>query len=194
MVTPNRRLDDRRSPWLSRRRRGERGAALVESAIVILPLCLIVFGIIEFGFIFKDSLTLSSASRAGARTASALPNQTQFLTLTRDATAQAATATSFAPGDTMRIYKSNPSGAPSGSCPGSTCAVYTWNGSSWGGASGDWDHNTHQACLGGAIDSVGVEVNLTHDSITGFFPFVEGMTLTERTVMRLEPLESDCGP
>ena len=32
---------------------------------------LIVFGIIEFGLAFKDSLSVSSSTRAGARTASA---------------------------------------------------------------------------------------------------------------------------
>jgi Flp pilus assembly protein TadG len=51
--------------------RGERGVALVEAAIVTPLLLLLVFGIIEFGFLFKDSLTLANASRAGARVGSA---------------------------------------------------------------------------------------------------------------------------
>src|SRR3954467_330941 len=56
------------SGWLSRLRRGpQRGAALVEAAIVLPVLVTITLGVIEIGFIFKDSLTLSSAVRAGAR-------------------------------------------------------------------------------------------------------------------------------
>ena len=52
-------------------RRGERGAALVEAAIVTPLLLMLVFGIIEFGFAFKDTLTLANGSRSGARVASA---------------------------------------------------------------------------------------------------------------------------
>lgn len=43
---------------------------MVEAAIVMPLLLLLVFGIIEFGFLFKDSLTLANASRAGARVGS----------------------------------------------------------------------------------------------------------------------------
>src|SRR4051794_19696047 len=56
------------SGWLSRlRRRTQRGAALVEAAIVLPVLVTITLGVIEIGFIFKDSLTISSAVRSGAR-------------------------------------------------------------------------------------------------------------------------------
>jgi Flp pilus assembly protein TadG len=55
----------------SLRHRDQRGVALVEAAIVTPLLLLLVFGIIEFGFLFKDSLTLANSSRAGARVGSA---------------------------------------------------------------------------------------------------------------------------
>ena len=44
------------------RARDERGASLVEAAIVLPVVILIVFGIIEFALAFKDSLTVSSAT------------------------------------------------------------------------------------------------------------------------------------
>jgi len=50
--------------------RNQRGAALVEFAIVVLLLFTLLFGIIEFGLIIKDYLTVSQAAREGARCAS----------------------------------------------------------------------------------------------------------------------------
>lgn len=44
-----------------------RGAALVEFAIVLPLLLALVFGIIEFGFLFYNKAMLTNASREGAR-------------------------------------------------------------------------------------------------------------------------------
>jgi len=52
-----------------KRKRGERGAELIELAIV-LPLLLMVFaGILDFGFMFRRYETLTNAAREGARLA-----------------------------------------------------------------------------------------------------------------------------
>jgi Flp pilus assembly protein TadG len=50
-------------------RRDDRGAALVEFAIVVTLLIVLIFGIIEFGLLIKDYLTLNQAAREGARSA-----------------------------------------------------------------------------------------------------------------------------
>lgn len=50
--------------------RGNRGAALVEFAIVSVLLIMLVFGIIEFALLMKDYLTVNQAAREGARVAS----------------------------------------------------------------------------------------------------------------------------
>jgi hypothetical protein len=184
-----------------RRKRNEKGAALVEAAIVFVPLCLIVFGIIEYGFIFKDSLTLSSATRAGARAASAQPNVAPetFFPYVMQATEKAASAADFKNGDTMWIYKANTNGDPVNPCgtTGSqTCVVYRYNGSSWvQQTGGSWDTvNNVSACLGTAtpgagIDSVGVRLQLSHDAITNFF---KNLQLKEKTVMKFEPTSNNC--
>src|SRR4051794_26546389 len=52
---------------LRRRRRNERGVALVEAAFVFPIMALLVFGSLEFGLLFKDYLTVANMSRAGAR-------------------------------------------------------------------------------------------------------------------------------
>jgi len=49
---------------------------LVEAAFVFPVFMLLLFGMIEFGFIFKDSLTLSSMVQTGARTGAVVGNGT----------------------------------------------------------------------------------------------------------------------
>ena len=49
---------------------------LVEAAVVIPVLFLIVFGALEYGLLFRDSLTGSNVVRAGGRSLSAQANQT----------------------------------------------------------------------------------------------------------------------
>ncbi len=61
-------------PRRHRRRLDQRGAALVEAAIVMPLLLMLIFGMIEFGFLFKDSLTVANAARAGARVGSSAGN------------------------------------------------------------------------------------------------------------------------
>lgn len=53
-----------------RRLSDERGAALVEMAIVLPLLLLVLFGIIEFGLVLQQSQVLSNAAREGARVGS----------------------------------------------------------------------------------------------------------------------------
>jgi Flp pilus assembly protein TadG len=59
-----------------RRRRSERGAELIEMAIV-LPILLLCFAaIVDFGFLFQRFEAITNAAREGARVA-VLPNYTQ---------------------------------------------------------------------------------------------------------------------
>lgn len=47
--------------------RGERGATLVETALVVPLLFAVLFGILEFGLAFKDSLSVGHGAREAAR-------------------------------------------------------------------------------------------------------------------------------
>jgi len=51
-----------------RHRRNERGSAVVEAAIVLPTIIMVLFGMLEMGLYFKDTLTLSEATKDGART------------------------------------------------------------------------------------------------------------------------------
>lgn len=53
----------------AQRRRGERGATLVEMALVLPLFLLLVFGIIEFGFYFAQANEVRYAAREAARVA-----------------------------------------------------------------------------------------------------------------------------
>jgi Flp pilus assembly protein TadG len=48
----------------------QRGQALVEFALVLVPLLFIFFGIIQFGLVFNAYVTVANAAREGAREAS----------------------------------------------------------------------------------------------------------------------------
>jgi Flp pilus assembly protein TadG len=54
---------------LQRLRSDEKGQTATEFALVLPVFCLLLFGIIQFGIIFKNYVTLTDAVRAGARTA-----------------------------------------------------------------------------------------------------------------------------
>lgn len=51
------------------RMRGERGQTLVEFVLVAPVLFMILFGIVQFGIAFKDSMVVTDSVRAGARKA-----------------------------------------------------------------------------------------------------------------------------
>jgi Flp pilus assembly protein TadG len=52
------------------RSRNQRGASLVEFALVLFGLCVILFGIVEFGLVFRDKGTIAQAAREAARSLS----------------------------------------------------------------------------------------------------------------------------
>ena len=49
--------------------RNERGQTMVEFALVIPILCVVLFGVIQFGILYKNYVTLTDATRTGARKA-----------------------------------------------------------------------------------------------------------------------------
>lgn len=58
---------------LHRNHRDDRGAVAVEAALVLPVVMLLVFGMIEFSLLMRDWVSITAATRAGARIASASP-------------------------------------------------------------------------------------------------------------------------
>jgi Flp pilus assembly protein TadG len=173
----------------------ERGAVLVESAFVLLLILTIVFGIIEWGLYFKDTLSVSSATRSGVRTASALP-RTDFYQQTADAVGTSLNALEGDSPQALWIYKAGSNGLPDSgnfsSC--AVCVKYTWNTSTraWQSPTGTWTPASQTACGGASSDAVGVYVKATHKFVTGFFGSTR--TMEDHTVMKFEPVRGQCAP
>jgi len=66
-LAPSPALENDRSPMRIRRRHPETGQSLVEFALVLMPLFVIVLAIVQFGFIFNAYVTITNATREGAR-------------------------------------------------------------------------------------------------------------------------------
>lgn len=184
---------------LSRRRRErrERGAVAVEAALVMPILVALVFGIVEFGMYFKDSLAVSNAVRAGVRIASAEPRIEHFATDAADSVAREATALSMGDVAELWVYQADDAGIPVGdtgrfqSC--TSCVKYSWDAGagSFREISDTWPHTAHNACIPeeGGTDrrmSIGVYLRYRHESTTHLF--MDEMEIRDHAVMKFEPI------
>jgi hypothetical protein len=151
----------------------------VEAALVTPLLLVLVFGIIEFSFLLRDHVAVTSAVRTGARMASTaagagpgtctnLPDAPTCTPASSPALAQLAAdaiqkAGSAMPKDSIRyilVYKANSKGYPGAesnttvptSCSGiANCVRYTWRDSQdkFRYAEGSWTSTTVSACFPG---------------------------------------------
>jgi Flp pilus assembly protein TadG len=185
-----RRRRTRRPLFVNRVRRDDRGVTAVEAAIITPVFMLLIFGIIEFGLVFKDQLAVTSAVRAGARIASAEPRIATFAT---DAAAQVAregSAIDMSAVKALWVYQADSSGHPVGaggtfdSCA-TNCVQFAWNGSTFVQTGGNWDATSVNACEG-TQDAVGVYLDVDHASVTN--AFFNTIGLSSYTVMRFEPI------
>jgi Flp pilus assembly protein TadG len=162
----------------------------VETALVSMLLITMLYGVVETSFLYRDALVVSSASRAGARTASSLPRDSAFATSAIAQVGSALGAMDVSRVSAVWVFKANPAtGLPDSggftSC--ATCVKYVGSASGLvpDGAPG-WTANDQNACSG-TMDTVGLYVQYRYPSRLGFF--FKNQRLTESTVMRLEPYD-----
>ncbi len=182
---------------------GERGAALVEFALVVTLMMTLIFGIVEFSIAWNVKSEAQAAVRSGGRTASAL---TRSNDLTKNAAAAVGAALKSIPAGEpqyVMVYRVayNGSAAPPGSC-GSNCSKFLWNPGTksfntandlGGGWPASAQGNNCSVSNPNQYDQVGVYVNVNHPYVA--LPnFVPGMgsnvTLDPYSVFRLEPTSS----
>lgn len=179
-----------------------------------MPLILLMFMIVESAFLMKDYVSVSSAVRTGARTASASAgagpgtcqasanpppctpgNAPAFAQGAADAIQRTASALDSNDIEWVLIYKPGANGYPQGQSSlicGSNCVKYVWDSglSKFRYSSGSWASASINACLNDPLrDSVGVGMQVRHGMVSGFFGATK--TIHETTVMQFEPLESD---
>ncbi len=182
------------------RLRDDKGAVAVEAALNIPVLCLLVFGIIEFGMLFRANITVSQSARAGARTAVALPRYAGYQTAAANAVAaQLRNTLGSDEIQYLTIYKADkvtglPTSGTYKTCT-TTCYRFTWNAatSAWVPVTGAaWLPTAQNACGKNETDTdyLGVYVESRYTWKTGLFNpiFGSSSTISERTVMRLEPI------
>ena len=183
---------------------------MVEAAFVAPVFFMLIFGVIEFGFLFKDKLTTDNASRVGGRAASVAGagDESDFLVL--QSVGHGLNSMNRAQVSKVIVYRAaTPQDPVPASClssgsqsgPGDfydSAALdqlfYETDGSAndyfgcVSGTSADrfWCPNTRDDSLTGSPpDYIGVYVETEHAFITGLFG--DGVTLTQTAVNRIEP-------
>ena len=193
-----------------RRRHGrtERGQGLVEFAMLVPVFMLLLLGLLEFGFVFDHTMTVSYATREGARSGSAFAQGNASIPCANiDQNIIAAVQRVLtAPGSlvdrlnvaSITIYKAQSNGTPVANASN----VWTNDGAGNFQAPGTGTNsNTLQwnACSrinGVTPDSLGVAIVYNYKFVTplsaamGFFgpPGGAGLTIRDRTVMALNPI------
>ena len=190
---------------------GERGAVIVELAMVVPILMTLVLGMFEVGTAWSASQTVVQASRSGARTVSQLGT---FGAADQQAVLAVISTFGNDVDDIQRIIvfdasggQALPAGCDVAGAPTGTCNIYRAadfalasdplhfdsNGNTAGcgasGASANWcpDGDRDDSQL--TVTEVGVYIEFESERVSGFFgsdPF----TITRTTVMRVEPRDA----
>ena len=200
---------------LGARALGERGAVVVEAALVTPLLMALLLGIIEVALLMKDDVALTSAVRNGGRTASANAgagpggvdeggdcispcspaNVPKFAQMAANAIQSAGSAL---PKDSIKelwVYKANDKGYPgaNGSTEmvcGTNCVKFKWIPNrtvpQFRYQSGTWTSSQVNACANNSPDSVGIYMRAQHDFLTGFF--TNHVDIEDHAVFAFEPL------
>lgn len=172
------------------RSHGERGATLLEFALVLPLIVLFVVGIAEFGLAFKDFLSVSNAAREGARIASSAGNEPTADCSVLAGLSDSLTALDLQQLERVEIFR----GIPGGGQDPTKTNVYTY-------VTGDpavcanwtqsvlWDPTTRNTITGptSPLDIIGVKLVYDHDWITNLGPFGGTLQLEQATITRLEP-------
>ena len=202
---------------MMRRRRatGDRGASLVEAAIITPVFMLVIFGLLEYGLVIRDDLTVAAMTRDTARAASAFGNEQYADFKALRIAGQTARALPVELIERIVIFDADGVGNsisdvshPANACMTSAtgiagvCNVYTIDDlvkpqSSFGCDAGNGDKDRfwcpmpisgvggREVSQAGPPDYVGVWVKATHPFLTGLFG--DEVTITDEVVMRIEP-------
>ena len=167
------------------RARTDGGAMLVEMAIVVPIFIVMVFGMLEFGLAFKDKLAMDHAVTQGSRRATVLG---------QDATADIEILEAFGDGPMgaatmdivvwVDIFKTNTDGskgvydryvpdADGVPCDWDPCPDPAIVDPATYGSPDDYPPCARDVALepGDGLDTIGVEVEYTHDWVTGLLGF-----------------------
>lgn len=173
-------------------RRLSRGAAAVETGLVILLVCFLLFGIIEFGMLWRNMHVIDRTAREAARVGATLTQEPTFATDVADIVVDGTRALPRGSVDVLTIFKADPLtgkhylGEDLETCV-TRCARFTFDpntGVAIPVTGPTWDPATQRTC-----DYFGVYLRGRYDWITGFFG--ADRPIREIAVRRLEPSKGD---
>jgi hypothetical protein len=190
---------------MTREKQGERGATLVEAALVYALLFLALFAVVEFGLAFKDWLSVGHAAREGARAGATYGDAPEAdILVLRDVERTLAPA-GIGVGTDVRIYHATPLGLGTvyTYSPGNDCGDLTggtligccdWSPCPEPGRPSYvvplWNPATRDVSAP-CTDHIGVEVRFIHTWLTGYFaPTTDFTTATD---FQIEPQVFDTG-
>ena len=170
------------------------GASLVEVGLILPVLLLLAIGLSEVGFLVVDYMTVSNASRSGARTGSAAADDPNADNLILEVVEEDACNLRFGQLETVTIYLPDADGGVPDP-PGGVVNVYQNTGSlicdnpghGLSAAAGccPWAPTSRDR-VPPNFDEIGVQVEFSHSGVTGLFPFPT-VTWSDTTVMQIEP-------
>jgi Flp pilus assembly protein TadG len=173
--------------------------------MVSMLLIVLLFGIVESSFLFKDWLSVSAAARAGARMGASQPRMPNFAQASADQVTNALSDLNPANLQAVWVYKTTgATGSPPANCnSSSSCVPFTWDPNAKQLTTlyvGNWLNTSQDACAGDVTtapnlrDSLGVYVKYKHTSLLGFF--FNNSIISQSTVMWIEPWTTDvhCKP
>jgi len=197
-------------PSRPRRLSGDTGAIMAEAALLTPFFMTLLFGMIEFGGAFRDYLTLSNATIAGARTASILATQVDADWYVIQSVKNAANAMPLNEIQAIVVYKATVNATSPASVSAScltvgvsgVCNYYSGNdltdtsegtpgNNKWTNCTGSeasWCPSTRNYALTGPKsppDYIGVWVKINHRWLTGLFG--SQISMTNNTVTQIEP-------
>lgn len=174
----------------TRPNRRDKGATLVEAALVYPLLFLALFGVIEFGLAFKDYLTVSHAARDGARAGATYGNIPAADILILEDVHRALSTVGLSAGIQVRIFDPvSPSSSTTYTytpedpdcdwtpCPDPRLPTPPYSVPSWDPLTRD--------VTAPFTDRIAVEVTYTHQWITKFF--LDDSNFTVEADFQIEP-------
>ena len=198
-----------------RERRHERGTALVEAALVTPVFFLLIFGIFEFGLLYRNSLTTDNAAHQGGRAASVGGNRPGADYLLLRAVEHGILTMGLENLDYVIVFRaSGPNDTVPAACLTASQTMVSGNPSvpacnryvaadfaleiddSNGDDTGNfrcsstavdkyWCPVDRETNISVGVEYVGVHIQTTHQFITGLFG--GSKPLTETRILRLEP-------
>lgn len=174
---------------MARKKQGQKGATIVEAAIILPLLLIILVSLMEMGVGFKEFLTTDFVVKEGARIGAVAGNDIDADCAIVTTMMANYSAADLADLDSILIWEVNDSG-------GSTGNQNTWTyltaqdpldcALGWS-KSGNWPSTSRGVTVAGGLDILGVTIDTKHDWITGIPPWNGTMDIVRTAIQRLEP-------